>query len=270
MLSKIKNIYDGFPMKALSVLSHLFSGFKKSGLILTFLVFSLSTPIKAAPLVFLADHFPPYEFANPMGKALGFDVEVIDKIFKDINLDAQFKFVPWNRVINTVKKGEAAGYFSCAYKPEREAYSYYSDVLSTATQGIIVKRGFDVSGIRYVSDLKRLKIGSVEGYAANQYLKDAGIAFEKIGHISNAFPMLSRERFDALFLSLEAGMFLASEAGLSDKLAYIPMQDIPVRKYYLCFSNQLENHKEIAEKFNKKLAEFREDGTYEMIHDRYR
>ena len=257
-------------MKALSVLPALFPGFVKASLLLIFLAFNLTVAARSAPLVFLADHFPPYEFANPMGKALGFDVEVIDRVFKDIDVDAQFKFVPWNRVINTVKKGEAAGYFSCAYKPEREAYSYYSDLLSTATQGIIVKRGFDVSGIRYVSDLKRLRIGTVEGYAANQYLKDADIEFEKIGHISNAFPMLSRERFDALFLSLEAGMYLASEAGLSDQLAYIPMQDIPVRKYYLCFSNQLENHKEIAEKFNKKLAEFREDGTYEMIHDRYR
>lgn len=270
MLNKIKNIYDGFPMKALSVLSALFPGFVKASLLLIFLAFNFTVTARSAPMVFLADHFPPYEFANPMGKALGFDVEVIDRVFKDIDIDAQFKFVPWNRVINTVKKGEAAGYFSCAYKPEREAYSYYSDLLSTATQGIIVKRGFDVSGIRYVSDLKRLRIGTVEGYAANQYLKDADIEFEKIGHISNAFPMLSRERFDALFLSLEAGMYLASEAGLSDQLAYIPMQDIPVRKYYLCFSNQLENHKEIAEKFNKKLAEFREDGTYEMIHDRYR
>ncbi|WP_438463108.1 substrate-binding periplasmic protein [Marinomonas sp. PE14-40] len=257
-------------MKAPSVLPALFPGFVKASLLLIFLAFNLTVAARSAPLVFLADHFPPYEFANPMGKALGFDVEVIDRVFKDIDVDAQFKFVPWNRVINTVKKGEAAGYFSCAYKPEREAYSYYSDLLSTATQGIIVKRGFDVSGIRYVSDLKRLRIGTVEGYAANQYLKDADIEFEKIGHISNAFPMLSRERFDALFLSLEAGMYLASEAGLSDQLAYIPMQDIPVRKYYLCFSNQLENHKEIAEKFNKKLAEFREDGTYEMIHDRYR
>lgn len=225
---------------------------------------------KADPLVLLADHFPPYEFANPMGKALGFDVEVIDQVFKAINVDVQFKFVPWNRVINTVKKGDAAGYFSCAYKAEREAYSYYSDVLSTATQGIIVKRSYDVSGVRYVSDLKDIRIGSVEGYAANKYLDEAGIKFEKVGHISNAFPMLSRDRIDGLFLSLEAAMYLASEAGLSDQLAYIPMQDIPVRKYYLCFSNQLENYKEIAARFNQKLAEFREDGTYEMIHDRYR
>lgn len=247
----------------------VFSPIRVSALFL-FLVLNLANTSRAAPLVFLADHFPPYEFANPIGKALGFDVEVIDQVFKAIDVDVQFKFVPWNRVINTVKKGEVAGYFSCAYKQEREAYSYYSDLLSTATQGIIVKRGFDVSGIREVKDLKRLKVGSVEGYAANKYLSDEGIAFEKVGHISNAFPMLSRERFDALFLSLEAGMYLASEAGLSGELAFIPMQDIPVRKYYLCFSNQLENHQEIAQQFNKKLAEFRQDGTYDKIHDKYR
>lgn len=239
-------------------------------LVMFMLVFGSVNMSRAAPLVFLADHFPPYEFANPIGKALGFDVEVIDQVFKAIDMEVQFKFVPWNRVINTVKKGEAAGYFSCAYKKEREAYSYYTDVLSTATQGIIVRRGFDVSNIRYVADLKNIRVGSVEGYAANKYLIDAGVQFEKIGHISNAFPMLSRERFDALFLSLEAGMYLASEAGLSGQLAYIPMQDIPVRKYHLCMSNQLENYKEITQKFNQKLTEFRQDGTYDKIHDKYR
>ncbi len=238
--------------------------------LLLLFTFGMINTSRAEPLLFLADHFPPYEFANPIGKALGFDVEVIDQIFKAIEIEAQFKFVPWNRVINTVKKGDASGYFSCAYKKEREAYSYYSDVLSTATQGIIVRRGFDVSGIRHVEDLKNIRVGTVEGYAANSYLDDAGIPFEKIGHISNAFPMLSRQRFDALFLSLESAMYLASEAGLSGQLAYIPMQDIPVRKFYFCMSNKLENHKAIMQKFNKKLAEFRLDGTYERIHNKYR
>jgi ABC-type amino acid transport substrate-binding protein len=244
--------------------------FLKTSSLLLLITFSMINVSKAEPLVFLADHFPPYEFANPIGKALGYDVEIIDQVFKAIDVEAQFKFVPWNRVINTVKKGDAAGYFSCAYKKEREAYSYYSDVLSTATQGIIVRRGFDVSGIRHVADLKHIRVGTVEGYAANKYLDDAGIPFEKIGHISNAFPMLSRERFDALFLSLESAMYLASEAGLSGELAYIPMQDIPVRKYYLCMSTKLENHKAITQKFNKKLAEFRLDGTYDAIHNKYR
>lgn len=242
----------------------------KTSILFLLLTFSLLNVSKAEPLVFLADHFPPYEFANPIGKALGYDVELIDQIFKAIEVEAQFKFVPWNRVINTVKKGDAAGYFSCAYKKEREEYSYYSDSISTATQGIIVRRGFDVSGIRHVEDLKSMRVGSVEGYAVNKYLNDAGIPFERIGHISNAFPMLSRQRFDALFLSLESAMFLASEAGLSGDLAYIPMQDIPVRKFYLCMSNKLENHKEITQKFNKKLAEFKLDGTYDAIHNKYR
>lgn len=266
MLKKIIKIYDGYYMNAFRfVLTPL-----RMSVLLLLLAFSMVNTSRAAPLVFLADHFPPYEFANPIGKALGFDVEVIDQIFKAIEIDAQFRFVPWNRVINTVKKGGASGYFSCAYKKEREAYSYYSDVLSTSTQGIIVRREFDVSGVRHVTDLKSIRIGSVEGYAANKYLDDAKVPFEKIGHISNAFPMLSNKRFDALFLSLEAGMYLASEAGLSGQLAFIPMQDIPVRKYYLCMSNKLENHKAIMQKFNKKLAEFRLDGTYDAIHDKYR
>ncbi len=206
----------------------------------------------------------------PNGQAIGFDVEVIKAAFNHLNIPVKFRFLPWKRVISTVKIGDATGMFSCAYTKKREQFVHYSAAISTATQGIVVNKNYAGPPLSSLIDLKKVQVASVAGYAANKILTDAGISFYSLPHISNGFPMLTHNRFDVLFLSLEAGRFLAAEAGLTDELKFMPLNDIPTRKYHLCFSKKWPKHDELSKKFNTALAVLRSNGQYDTIHARYR
>jgi len=220
-------------------------------------------------LVFLADHFPPYEYASPTGNPHGFDSEVILAAFKHLNIPIRIEFKPWKRVVANVQSGQVIGMFSCAFSQKREDFAYLSDPISFATQGVVIKNGFEGPKISKLADLKKVRVASVAGYAANRYLENAKIDFVTLPHISHAFPMLSYDRFDAFFLSLEAGQFLAIEAGLAGKLKFIPLQDIDQRNYHLCFSKKRKGYKELAEKFNEALAQLKASGEYQLIHKKY-
>ncbi|MEH6345378.1 MAG: transporter substrate-binding domain-containing protein [Bermanella sp.] len=220
-------------------------------------------------LVFLADHFPPYEYASPKGKPHGFDSEVIQAVFKRLKIPVRIEFQPWKRVVANVESGQVSGMFSCAYSKKRVDFSYLSDPISFATQGVVVNNSYKGATISKLSDLRGLRVASVAGYASNRYLEDARVEFTSLPHISHAFPMLSHGRFDAFFLSLEAGRFLAAEAGLAGSLKFIQLLDIERRNYHLCFSKKRKGYKTLAEQFNQALEQLKTSGEYQAIHKKY-
>ncbi len=220
-------------------------------------------------LVFLADHFPPYEYASPTGNPHGFDSQVILAAFKHLKIPARIEFQPWKRVVANVKSGQASGMFSCGYSPKREVFSHLSDPISFATQGVVVNNSFKGAAISKLIDLRGLRVAAVAGYASNRFLQEAGVEFTDVPHISHAFPMLSHGRFDAFFLSLEAGRFLAAESGLTGSLKFIPLLDIERRNYHLCFSKKRKGYKELADQFNQALKQLKASGEYQAIHKKY-
>ncbi|MDX1738191.1 MAG: transporter substrate-binding domain-containing protein [Alphaproteobacteria bacterium] len=225
------------------------------------------------PLLFVADHFPPYEYASPTGKALGMDSEAISVAFQRLGLKATFEFVPWKRVMEMAKAGEATGYFSCAYKQDREAFSLYSDPINQTTQGLIYKKTRNLGNISTLSVLKDrrdIRVFSILGYAQNKHLDDLGIKYGLAKHVSLAFTMLHNGRYDMLYLSLESGRFLALEAGYSDAFVFQAATDRAPRDYHLCFSKKWPGHEELRDKFNSEFAAMKADGTLDQIHDRYR
>ena len=225
--------------------------------------------VMAKELLFLADHFPPYEFEAPDGTASGFDSDLIREVFKRLDIPAKLAIQPWKRAVTDVKNGTATGMYSCAYKKGRENFAYFSDTISYATQGVVVSLDYTGSEISVVKDLTKISVASISGYASNTILEDANIPFITVSHVKHGFPMLSRGRFDALFLGLEAGRQMASEEGMSSALKFIPLKDIKRRDYHLCFSKKWPGHVELANKFNRVLKEMKASGDYDAIHKKY-
>ena len=126
------------------------------------------------------------------------------------------------------------------------------------------------SPISALKDLHHVSVGAVSGFAANKFLTKAGISYIDIPVISNAISMLAHDRFDALFLSLETGKFLAAEAGMAGAFKYIPLRDFTLRFYHLCFSKKWPDYLDLAEKFNHALGELRASGRMDAIHAKYR
>ncbi|OUR76193.1 hypothetical protein A9Q83_15395 [Alphaproteobacteria bacterium 46_93_T64] len=224
----------------------------------------------AQKLVFLADNYPPYEFVNLSGEAHGFDVEVIQAVFKHLNIPISIEFRPWKRVVESAKSGNATGMFSCGHSVEREEFFRYSTPISYTTQGVIVKKNRSDFQISTREDLKKMNIGSIAGYASNKHLEELEIPYFKIPLLDNAFPMLRNDRIDGLFLTMETGQFLAVQEGMISQLDFIPLIDLASRPYHLCFSKKWPGTKELLKRFNQGFRELQKNGKVAEIHARYR
>ncbi len=239
-------------------------------ILLTGLVLLSPRPALAAEILFVADHFPPYQYLTPDGEARGSSYEVVQAVFDRLRIPIQVEFLPWKRAIKTAKKGAATGVFSCGYKKERESFVHYSAPISYATKGIIVKKTYQGSPISALKDLHNVSVGAVSGFAANQFLNKAGIPFYNVPALNYAITMLDFERFDALYLTLETGQILAAKAGMAEAFEYIPLKDFALRPYHLCFSKKLPGYRELADKFNQALGELRASGRLDAIYAKYR
>ena len=190
---------------------------------LTGLVLLAPRPALAAELLFVVDQFPPYQYLTPGGEARGSSYEVVQAVFDRLSSPIQVKFLPWKRAVSNTKMGEATGLFSCGYKKERESFLHYSAPINYATKGVIVKKTYQGPPISALKDLQNVSVGAITGFAANKYLNKSGISFFGVPKISSAIPMLANKRFDALYLTLETGQFLAAEAGMAGAFEYFPL-----------------------------------------------
>ena len=237
---------------------------------MTGLVLLSPRPALAAEILFVVDDFPPYQYLTPDGEARGSSYEAVQAIFDNLRIPIQVEFLPWKRAVKTTKYGLATGLFSCGYKKERESFIHYSAPINYSTKGVIVKKTYQGSPISALKDLHNVSVGAVTGFAANEFLNKAGIPFFGVPTISSAIPMLAHERFDALYLSLETGQFLAAEAGMAGAFEYFPLKDFALRPYHLCFSKKWPGYRELAEKFNHALGELQASGRLKAIYAKYR
>ena len=227
-------------------------------------------PALAAEILFVVDDFPPYQYLSPGGEAQGLSYEVVQAVFDSLHIPIQVEFLPWKRAVATAKNGDATGVFSCGYKKERESFVHYSAPISYATKGVIVNKTYQGSPISALKDLQNISVGAVKGFAANKFLTEAEISFMDVPNIDSAIPMLVHKRFDALYLTLETGQFLAAKAEIAGAFEYIPLSDFALRPYHLCFSKKWPGYLELTEKFNLALGELRASGRLEAIYAKYR
>lgn len=239
-------------------------------ILLTGLILLSPRPVLAAEILFVVDDFPPYQYLTPGGEARGSSYEVVQAVFDSLHIPIRVEFLPWKRAVKSAKDGDATGVFSCGYKKERESFVHYSSPITYATKGVIVKKSYQGSAISALKDLQNVSVGAVNGFAANKFLTKAAVPFTAIPTLDSAIPMLAHERFDALYLTLESGQFLAAKAEMAGAFDYIPLSDFALRPYHMCFSKKWPGFRELADKFNRALGELKASGQLEAIYAKYR
>jgi len=241
-----------------------------ASIFLTGLVFIGPRPALAAEMLFAVDQFPPYQYLTPDGEARGSSYEVVRAVFERLGMPIKVKFLPWKRAVSNARNGIATGIFSCGYKKERESFVLFSKPISFATKGVIVRKTYSGPPISVLADLVHVHVCAVAGFAANKFLDKAGVSFDKVPKIDNVIPMLANNRFDALYLTLETGQFLAAEAGMAAAFKYVPLKDFALRPYHMCFSKKWPGYRELTAKFNTALGELQANGRVEAIYAKYR
>ena len=135
--------------------------------LLAALVLSSPRPAVAAEILLVVDQFPPYQYRTAGGDVRGSSHEVVQAVFDDLHIPIRIEFLPRKRAVLTTKRGHATGLFSSGHKKERESFVQYSDLISYATKGVIVKKSYRGCMILALKDLRNVSVGAVSGFAAN-------------------------------------------------------------------------------------------------------
>lgn len=233
------------------------------------LFFTVANPAQAqSKLTFGTLHYPPYEIENPQGGLKGFDYEVVEEAFKRMKIPMEIQFLPWKRAVQMGIAGVNAGVFSCA---KRKAF-YNSHPISTATDALYMRKNFDSKKfpIKTIDDLLRypeLKVGAVSGYKHVELLDQKNIPYDVSPTDEAAFKKLFAERIDVFLTIKEFANYSLRLLGLSTLSKHTALGQ---KEYYLCFSKSWDQAKLLKDHFNRTLEAIKRDGTYDLIHDKYR
>ncbi|MCK7615639.1 transporter substrate-binding domain-containing protein [Roseibium sp. CAU 1639] len=205
--------------------------------------------------------------SEPVDGLRGFDHEVVEEVFRRKGLAAEIIYVPWTRAMSDTKNGLSPVLLSCARSEERAEYFHFSEPISRDTYGLYFRRGFELPEISGLSDIIGQRVASVHGYVSLAKLHEIGADPIEVPSETTGFKMLALSRIDFLFSGKEATDFFLKQSGMSGEFDF---HEIEYLEYHLCLSKKHPEAGALLQPFNDGLAEVKADGTYQLIHARYR
>ena len=206
--------------------------------------------------------FPPYEYVEG-DEIVGIDPEIAAAIADELGMELQIEDVDFDSIVAGVASGKYdMGMAGMTVDPDRLESVNFSDSYATGIQSIIVKEG---SPIQSVDDLSSsTKIGVQQGttgaqYAADDYGQDAVVNFNKG---ADAVQALVTDKVDCVIIDNEpAKSFVEANPGLK-----ILDTEYAVEDYAICVA---KDNDELLDKINDALAKLKEDGTVDVIINKY-
>ena len=233
-----------------------------------FIILSLpATCLAKERLLIITDAWPPYVFAEN-GVPTGFDYDVMMAVLTKMGYEADFRFLPWMRCIEMIKKKEVDGILDISMNESRKEFMHFpTEPLSESTSVL-----FHLKEKQYtfdsLADLEGLTIGTILGYKYNkEFLEADYFKREPVKTEKQNFQKLLYGRIDLLLVNRNVGLFTAQKMGILDRITYLP-KPLSGGSIFLAFAKK-PGHADLAEKFSDYLAEFKKTRAFRSILQRY-
>ena len=206
--------------------------------------------------------FPPYEMVDENNKVIGIDAEIAEAVAEKLGMELEIKDMAFDSLITAVSTGSVDVVLAgMTVTPEREESVNFSDSYATGIQVVIVPED---SKIATIDDLDGKKIGVQSGttgdiYCAGDYGEDAVARYDN-GALAVA--ALKNGQVDCVVIDNEpAKAFVQANEGLK-----ILDTEYITENYAAAIAKE---NTELLEKFNKALAELKEEGKLDEIIGKY-
>ena len=210
--------------------------------------------------------YKPFSYTDADGKLIGYEIELVDALCAQMKAECEVISQDWDGLIPglNAQKFDAA-IAGMSITPERKEVVEFSDPYFHFHTGIILigKKGDDIS----VEGLKGQPIASQRSTVASQYLqeKHADSDIKLYDTQDNAYLDLTSGRVRAMMSDKVTGIdWLKTEAG----------KDYEVKGQEISTSDDamgiaFRKGDPLVAKFNKALAELKDNGTYDQITGSY-
>jgi polar amino acid transport system substrate-binding protein len=229
----------------------------------------VSANVWAAPLIFVADEYPPYTYMEN-GRMTGIDVDIVSEICRRLRVEATFEAMPWKRVLKTVKDGNAAGIPSIYHTEERTEFLHFSSEPLYFAKTVIFARKDNPVKISGIEDTKGKTVGIMADYSYGSAFDEyAGMKKITCYEIKILARILDKGRINFAAADEMAYRFVSKNFGL--RYNFKAVYTLTENPLYAGFSKKgLGSRAEIlAEEFGKIIRQMKAEGKIEKIMDKY-
>lgn len=244
----------------------------KKIVLLSIVVFLFSTCIYGAQKIVLATgEWEPY--TSEKMKDQGFFTEIVTAVFKELNIEVEYKFLPWKRCEDMATKGDVFAAFPYMITEERKKTFDFTDTVAKSTGKFFYHKGGNIKdGFNWNSyaDLKSYKVGGTLGYWYEKDFQAAGLNTEFVPNEDSSFKKLQMNRID-LAASDELVGWQLIKSLFPKEVSNFDTLDKPLNESELCLmvSKAYPDSKNLTEKFNTGLKKIKEKGIYSAILKKY-
>lgn len=219
-------------------------------------------------------HLATVDWPPIYGKDLpenGYFAALTREAFKRAGYELKIDFVPWKRAVEMASRGKYDGILGAYYSDERTRSFYYTDALVRNEEVFVQNKG---KGIAYseLNDLKAYKIGGLRGSAQIKELQEKGFKVEETTDDLMSLKKLNAGRIDLMIVGKSFLYYsLQNQEDMKKYKGTFEILDPPYKSYELfCpITKKRADGENVVKKFNNALQEMKDDGTYDMILERF-
>lgn len=219
---------------------------------------------KSLQVVLATLEWPPYTSKNLPKQ--GFLTELVLEIFKSENVNADVKFLTWNRVLRDVKEGYADAMFP-AYLTEQRTKVYHMSEAFAESKLVLFARPELSSTYESLIEHKGKSIGVVRGYVNSPEFDRADFLTKKVANSDDLnLKKLLNHRLDMAVCDLYTGRYLLSKIE-ADKKKWPQVLNPPlqIKGLHLGVSRKSKHQKRLVKAFSNGLKRLRNTGRLKEI-----
>ena len=208
--------------------------------------------------------YKPFSYTDADGKLIGYEIELVDALCAQMKAKCEIISQDWDGLIPGLNAQKFDAIIAgMSITPERKEVVEFTDPYFHTGIILIGKKGDDIS----IDALKGQPIASQRSTVASQYLQDehADADIKLYDTQDNAYLDLTSGRVRAMMSDKVTGLdWLKTDAGQDYE---VKGQEISTDEDAMGIA--LRKGDPLVAKFNKALAELKENGTYDQITGSY-
>ena len=229
-----------------------------------FLLLFISNGWAADTIKVAISHFPPVEMMVN-GKVEGVNIDLMNALFKKLDIKPVYKQMPFKRCMLSLKKGDSDIIGSLQFTEERDKFLHYVKPAYSEYNLIFYLRKGEEHRLTKYEDLYGLNLGVLRGYKNFEpFDSDTKIRKDKVNTWKSNYMKLDAGRIDAIIDDGVEGPYRAHLFSMSDKLAMAPYKVNLGRNGFFAISKKSKFIKRIDE-IEKTLKGMLESGEIDQI-----
>ncbi|MGE4273043.1 MAG: basic amino acid ABC transporter substrate-binding protein [Desulfitobacterium sp.] len=209
-----------------------------------------------------AIEYAPFEFMDEKQNPVGFDIDLMNEIGKDLGYTVKFESSSFDGLVTAIGQGNYDAVISAmTITDDRSKSVLFSDPYFESAQVIAVKKGSDIKSEK---DLTGKKVGVQQGTTGQGAVEGLSIDPKKFETIGDAINDMMIGGSDAVVADTPTLYYFIKQNPNMD--IEIVSSDFP--KEYFGIAFKLDN-KELADQVNATLKKFMDNGKYNEIYKKW-